>query len=340
MAEAVGLTDPLPGLSTNLIGDDVMQAIRRIGWWAMLTFLFVALSAPGNAGSANRMKLIVPLGAGGALDRMARAAAEAMSTAANRQVDVENHPPREGGSSGFRTFLGRPADGTSLLAWFEPAVASTQTDDFFEKVAIINVQQIEPPVIAAGAHTGWTSLDDMIQDMQKAPGRFRIGVGGRTAGGSLLALALLDNLGLDATIVEYASGGKARKALLRNEIDIVAGSINSIRKLDDKVVPMATFSPRRSRAWPEVPAIREALGGRSEAAVMGAVYRFIGVHRSFADSNPEAFAALAEDFEIAAQELQNRGRQTHWFGPLESTALLQRAHQHFADLIKRVAIPK
>lgn len=303
---------------------------------ALATLALVAMTPLAGAGPINRATIIVPLGAGGALDRMARRVATTMPDAANIQVDIENHPAKDGDNTGYKTFLRRPADGAHWLAWFEPGVAASRPDDFFENVAIINVQEIEPPVLAASKQTGWSSLADMTKGMSDAPMHFRIGIGGRAAGGPLLALALLDKLGLDASIVDFPSGGKARKALLRGEIDMVAGSVNAIRKISDSVVPLAVFSPRRIRAWPDVPTIREALGDRADAAVIGAVYRFIGVHRSFADANPQAFDALVQNFQSMTQDLRDGGHHAHWFGPTESTSLLHRAHEHFADLIGRV----
>ena len=313
-----------------------MPVFLRLVSWVLLISVFAALPSPISAGPVTRASIIVPLGAGGALDTMARRTAQTMSAMGHRQIDVENLPAKDQQPTGYQTFLRRPADGSNLLVWFEPAVAASGAADFFENVAIVNVQEIEPPVLVASRRTAWSSLDDMVQAMQEAPGRFRVGVGGRTAGGSLLLLALIDELELDVVVKDFRSGGKARKALLRDEVDVIAGSAGSMRKIEDNVVPLAVFSPRRVRVWPDVPTIREGLGADVDAVPYGAVYRFVGVHRSFADTDPEAFAALVRDFEAATRELQNQGLQHHWFGPNESTSLLRRANQHFTDLIDQV----
>ena len=185
----------------------------------------------------------------------------------------------------------------------------------------------------------------MIAAVREAPNTYRLGIGGRTGGGPLLTSALLANLGLEMTEMIYGSGGKARKGLARGEADLTAGSMTAVRKLGDEIKPLAVFSPRRLRAWPEVPTLSEALGQESHHAVSGAVYRFFAVHRRFAEAEPEAFEMLVESFRRMVEEDRDfsknasaRGVGAHWFGPEESTSLVQRSHQHFNKLIEDLRI--
>lgn len=221
----------------------------------------------------DRLNVIVPLAAGGALDRVARTVEQFLPHIADVTVTVENHSPKEG-KDGYREFMRRPADGSTILAWFEPAAAAYQPNISLDDLAIINVQEIEPPILVASRETGWHDLQDMMAAIRTAPNEYRLGIGGRTGGGAILASALLANLDLDVTSVTYGSGGKARKGLARGEVDLTAGSINAVRKLGNKVTALAVFAPRRLRSWPEVPTLREALGPEADHAVSGAVYRF------------------------------------------------------------------
>ena len=166
--------------------------------------------------------------------------------------------------------------------------------------------------------------------------------GSALGGGSLLTTALLNNLDLKVVEATYRSGGQARKAVTNGKVDFTAGSLNALRKMGDRIAPLAVFSPRRLHAWPEVPTIGEALGPQADKAVYGAVYRFYAVRKAFAESEPEAFEDLVEAFRRMTEEdpefLSNADRSgvgAQWFGPTESTSLIQRAHQHFSQLIAR-----
>ncbi|MEM9626161.1 MAG: tripartite tricarboxylate transporter substrate-binding protein [Pseudomonadota bacterium] len=296
-------------------------------------------SQTATADADIRLNVIVPLAAGGALDRFARTVEQFLPNVADIDVAVENYSPKNG-EDGYQEFMRRPADGSTVLAWFEPAAAAYQPEISLDDLAIINVQEIEPPILVASRETGWRDLQDMMTAVRKAPNDYRLGIGGRTGGGALLTSALLTNLDLELTEITYGSGGKARKGLARGEVDLTAGSINAVRKLGDKVTALAVFSPRRLRSWPGVPTLREALGVEADQGVTGAVYRFFAVHRRFAEDNPEAFQALVERFRRMTEddegfrENASEGRVgAHWFGPTESTSLIQRSHQHFRKLI-------
>ncbi len=293
------------------------------------------------AEASDRLSVIVPLGEGGALDRFARTAQQFLPNVIDAEVSVENYSPKNGGD-GYREFLGRPDDQPTILAWFEPAAAAYEPGIDLSDLAIINVQEIEAPILAARSDIGWKNLGDMVAALRQEPNKYRLGFGSASAGGPLLTTALLDKLGLEIVEANYLSGGKARKAIAKGEIDLTAGSLNALRKLGDKVTPLAVFSPRRLRAWPEVPTIRQALGTDADQAIHGAVYRFFAVRRSFAESQPEAFEHLVEAFRRMTEEDQDfldhansRGVGALWFGPVDSTPLIERAHQHFGHLITK-----
>ena len=220
------------------------------------------------------------------------------------------------------------------------AAAAYQHGMSLDDLTIINVQEIEPPVLVASRETGWRDLKDMITAVHKAPNDYRIGIGGRMGGGFLLASAFLTNLDLQLTPVVFGSGGMAREGLIRGEIDVSAGSLSAMHKLGDRVTPLAVFSSRRLRSWPEVPTLREALGSDAGQAVSGAAYRFFAVHRRFAEDDPEAFRTLVENFrrmtednEGFRQNANSKPVGAHWFGPMESTTLVRRSHQRFSEMI-------
>ncbi|MGI9491939.1 MAG: tripartite tricarboxylate transporter substrate-binding protein [Geminicoccaceae bacterium] len=291
--------------------------------------------------ASDKLNVIVPLGKGGALDRFARTAEQFLPNVMDVDVSVENFSPKNG-EDGYSEFLNRTPDGSNILAWFEPAAAAHKPRISLDDLAIINVQEIEPPILAARSDIGWDNLGDMVDALRRTPNKYRFGFGSASAGGAILTTALLSNLDLKIVNAHFQSGGKARKAVARGEVDFTAGSLNALRKMGNRITPLAVFSPRRLRAWPEVPTIREALGTRSHLAIHGAVYRFFAVHRTFAENEPEAFTKMVDTFRRMTQEdpdfqrnTDKRGVGARWLGPTESTSLIRRAHQHFGQLMTR-----
>ncbi len=296
-------------------------------------------SHTSRAEADDKLSIIVPLGSGGALDRFARTAERFLPNSLGVEVEIENYSPKKS-EDGYRAFLERPADGKTVLAWFEPSAAAYPPGMSLDDLAIINVQEIEAPILAARSDLGWNNLEEMIEALRENPDHYRFGIGGAAGGGTLLTSAFLRNLDVKIRRASFPSGGKARKAVAKGDADFTAGSLNAIRKLGDKVTPLAVFAPRRQRAWPEVPTIREALGTKRDQAVLGAVYRFFAVHKAFAETNPDAYAELVEAFRQMTQDdpdfrsdSKKRGVGARWFGPRESETLIRRSHQQYTTIL-------
>lgn len=286
------------------------------------------------ADAPDDLTIIVPLGSGGALDKMARHMAEHLTRRGEYDVSVENRVIK-GTSDGYRDFLERPADGSTVLAWFEPAVSKYDGQFSYDDLSIINIQEIEPPILGARGDLGWRSLDDLIKAAQERPGTIRIGAG--KAGGNLLLLGRqFEELGIDIEQVDYASGGKARQGLLNNEIELTIGSLKAMKKLGDAVVPLAVMAPRRLRLWPEVPSIAEAVEPYGATAIYGASYRFFAVRKDVGTDHPAALERLTnamKDLVLEDDAFKERyGGVARWFGKDDSRSLLSRANAQFKSL--------
>lgn len=294
---------------------------------------------PAKAGAD--LTFIVPLGEGGALDKLARRVAKYLPEVSDYSIDVENRLIK-GESDGYRDFLDRSADGSTVLTWFQPAAASYGPGFDIDDLAVINVQEIEPPIFAARSDRGWATLEDFVAEARRRPNEFRIGAG--QAGGNLLIMMRqFEALGIKVQEVDYASGGKARKGLLRGEVDLTIGALKAIRKLGRDVTPLAIMAPRRLRLWPEIPTIGEAVKFSGVKPIFGSSYRFFAVRREVKDNRPAVFAKLVDAFERLTLEhepfRQASGGHAQWFGPVESKSLISRAHAHFIDLQQKTIVP-
>jgi len=306
-----------------------MATTRRTFLQLAAASSLITLPHPAMAGTD--LTFIVPLGAGGALDRLARRVADHLPDVSDYSVTVENRPIKAGGD-GYRDFLKRPADGTTVLTWFMPAAANYGPDFKMTDLAVINVQEIEPPVLAARSDLGWTSFEDFVAEARRRPNELRVGGGGNL----LVATRQFEQLGLKVRVVDYPSGGKARAGLLRGEIDLTLGSLKALKKIVDKVTLLAIMAPRRLRLWPEIPTIVEAVKFANAEPIFGAAYRFFAVRREVKEASPDAFDKLVAAFERLTTEHEPfrdaSGGYTRWFGPEDSAGLVARAHAQFIDL--------
>lgn len=272
------------------------------------------------------------------MDKLARRVAKYLPDVSDYQIAVENRPIR-GDDDGYRDFLSMPADGSTVLAWFQPGAANYRPGFNVDDLAIINVQEIEPPILAARRDLGWSTFGDFIAEARRRPGELRFGGGGN----KLAAVRQLEELGVDVRIIDYPSGGKARAGLLNGEIDLTLGSLKAIRKLGDNAKPLAILAPRRLRLWPEIPTIVEAVKPFGAKPMFGSAYRFFAVRREVKENHPAVFERLVDAFErLTLQSVPFReasGGHTRWFGPAESTSLVSRAHAQFLALKESTITP-
>jgi len=294
-------------------------------------------SVAGEGGKTN-LTFIVPLGTGGALDRLARRVADHLPDVSDYRVNVENRPIK-GGNDGYQDFLSSPVDGSTVLTWFLPGAANYSAGFDVDDLAIINVQEIEPPILVARSDLGWATLADIVAEARRRPNELRLGAGGNR----MVAVRQFEKLGIKVRLVEYPSGGKARAGLLRGEIELTLGSLKAMRKLGDNITPLAIMAPRRLRLWSEVPTIVEAVKFAKAKPVFGSAYRFFAVRREVKESHPDAFNKLVKAFERLTVEhepfREASGGHTQWFGPLQSASLVARAHAQFLDLKSTDIVP-
>jgi len=306
-----------------------------------LGFMLVGTPLPSIAQEPSDLTIIVPLGEGGALDKMARNAAKYLPDVGDYRVTVENRVIK-GDRDGYQDFLDRPADGSTILAWFEPAASTYKRGVDLDDLAIINVQEIEPPILAARSDLGWKTFEDFVNAAKLRPGYYRIGAG--KAGGNLdLMERQFRELGIEVKQVDYASGGQARKGITNDEIDLTIGSLKALKKLKSKIIPLVVMAPRRLRLWREVPSISEALAASDAAPIHGASYRFFAVRKQVLALHPETFDGLSSAFKRLNTEnegfLSKYNGQQQWIGHLDGQSLINRIHSHFLDLQEKTIRP-
>jgi len=254
----------------------------------------LAQQAPWPNGN---VKLIVPFGAGGSVDRFSRGLASHWEKNLGGASMVVENRGGAGGMLGARTFMGAPKDGSVLFAGIQPTLSMNivaQGADFsLDDFVFVNIEQRDFASITVRADSKYKTIQDLVNDIRANPGKIKLSmVPG--SGTYLFGLAFVKGLNLDVNIVTFNGGGAQRTDLLGGHSDAMVASAYGDMVLGDKVRVLAVSSLEPFPGWPNAQPITKAYPELKIPAIGD--NRFIAVSREFAESNPAAFDALVESY--------------------------------------------
>jgi tripartite-type tricarboxylate transporter receptor subunit TctC len=223
-------------------------------------------SCPGGA-----VRIIVPVAAGGPMDRLARGLAERLSASRGQPHVVEN---RSGGMTipAWDAVAKAAPDGCTLL------IASTSGRTvlpFQAKLPFDPARDLQPvtpladvpQLFVAHPSAGMTSLGDLVQRARQAPQGVTIAIPSPGALTHLAAVALQRASGIRLVEVPYRGG-----AMMSADVGSVLPLVQA-----GELVPLATASSRRLPQLPQVPTVAEAGFGDLEALNVYALFAPAGL---------------------------------------------------------------
>ena len=224
------------------------------------------------------VKLLVPVGAGGAADTLSRNLSNGFAQFANGQpLIVENRPGGGGAIAATAVVREKPDGYTLFLAEVGPnAVSHTLSklsyDPHTAFTPIIHAANF-PAVVLIRPTLPYKTLSEFIAAAKAQPGKFNYasaGVGNWTH----LFMAYLNSLaGIEQINVVYRSGAEMLNALLKDEADTaiitVSTSLGQIR--EGKVRALASSAEKPMPQLPNVPSAGQTLRGFDVAVWHGIV---------------------------------------------------------------------
>jgi tripartite-type tricarboxylate transporter receptor subunit TctC len=230
------------------------------------------LSAPTAGAFPDRpITILVPFAAGGPLDLTARVVGEHMSGTLGQPVLIENVTGGGGAIASTRVARSRP-DGHLLLIQ-QPALAVNVTlmpnasfdpAQDFAGIALLNSS---PLFMLASKQLNVRSLADAEIWMKKNSGNIRFGHAGIGSLSHLCALLLVNNVGVQATMIPYRGGAPAIADTVAGHTDLYCSSaqlaIPQIRT--GALVGLAVTAKERMALVPDVPTVAEV--GHADLAV-------------------------------------------------------------------------
>lgn len=238
-------------------------AIMQILAAGMLA-VYAGITAAQEAYPAKPVRIIVPVGAGGATDIVARALGQRLAATWNQQVVVEN---RAGGGSniGFEVASKAAADGYTLLL-AQPAF--TVNVSLYKKLLYDPIRDFSAvTLVGTGAsvlvvHPSLAvhSLKELIALARTKPGRLTFASSGNGTTPHLSGELLKAMAGIDIQHVPYKGAAQAATDLLGGHVDMAFVSLASVvpQLKAEKLRALAVTSEKRSAVMPALPTFAEA----------------------------------------------------------------------------------
>ncbi len=234
---------------------------------AALTITIVAAQAAFAAYPDRPVRMIVGFPPGGAADILARAAGQQLSERIGQQVVIDNR----GGAGGLiatETAMRGNPDGYTLLFSSIPHVINPH---LYKKVAYDALKDFTPVVqfvavplmMASGPSLKAQTVKELIDYAKANPGKLNYGSAG-SGSSSHLAVELFKSMaGIDMAHIPYKGTGPLITDMIGGQIALTIASAVPLapQVRSGKLRGLAVTGPKRSPAFPAIPAIAETVKG-------------------------------------------------------------------------------
>lgn len=231
---------------------------------SMLLALIPALEADAQTYPAKAVRMIVPYGAGGSVDVIARLLAVKLTESMEQQVLVDNRPGAAG-NIGTELTVRAPGDGYTIMVATTPLVVNPSLYaklpfDVTKNLAPVSLVASSPFVLVVHPSLPVKSVKELIALAKKQPNKLNY-TAGNSGTNSHIAGELFKNLtGTRITHVAYSGGARSLISILNGETDLgILGFdvvISQVR--NGRLRALGITSTKRAPALPELPTIAEA----------------------------------------------------------------------------------
>ena len=322
--------------------------MKRI--WLATLVLCLAAALPPAAQAQNYpsrpITMVVPWGAGGGTDAVARMLAALLEKELGQPVNVVN---RTGGSGvvGHQAFAAATPDGytigliTAEISMMHYQGLTRLDGTSFTPLGLIN---IDSAAIQVKADSPYKNMADLVDAIRRNPGKLR--ASGTARGGSwhLSLYGMLADLKIDPNTVPWvpsASNAAGLQELAAGGLHIVCGSHAEARALIEagKVRSLAIMDTRPSELFPDVPTLRAATGSKW----ISNVWRGVGAPKNLPKPVEDKLATAvrkAYDSKEYKDFMHARGFGVKYLPPQEFAAFMAKTDAETGALMKSVGLAK
>ena len=323
--------------------------MRRFGRVRLAALFGAAVLAAASGATAQTyptgpVRVLVPFGAGGATDVVARVFADRLQQRMGQSFTVENRAGAAG-QLAAAAFARAPADGYTLM--FTTAapitVAPLLSDKLqydprkdFVPVAVVAVQ---PVWIVVNANSPFRTLADLIRQAKDNPGKLTYGTSGVGTELHLAAEAVARSAGIQMVHVPFRGGGEVITALLGTQVDFAALSTASIAGAvrQGTLRVLAVSSPQRMTDFPDVPTFAELGHAGATMVPWWGVMAPAGTPQPIVTRLTQELEAASRD-ETARERLKATFVQIEFAGPEEFARRLEAETMLYGEVIRAANI--
>lgn len=249
------------------------RRLSRLSTLTRRTVLGLSLAAAAGGAFAQQrwpdrpITLVVPWGAGGGTDAVARMLGSLMEKDLGQPVNVVN---RTGGSGvvGHAAIAGAPPDGYTIgLITVEITMMHHQkltelNPTSYTPIALVN---LDPAGFQVRADSAYKNINDVVNAVRANPGKFKASGTGQGGIWHLALAGMLRDAKIDPASVPWVPSNGAAPGLqdlVAGGVEFVPCSLPEARSLIDagKVRSLAIMDSQRSALYPNVPTLKEATG--------------------------------------------------------------------------------
>ena len=240
----------------------------RLSTLAVAALLSV-LAAPSHAADwpAKPVTVIVPFGAGGNTDMMARLGAQHLAAKLGQSFVIENRPSAGGALATGQVAAAAPDGYTLLFAASSMIVLTPQlqklTFDPMKQLVPITNMGTGTQMIAIKRELPVKTLPEFIAYAKANPGKLNYTVAGTQNISHLAPALLFARAGIDIVLVPQKSEPAAIADLMAGQVDLYFGNSSSLLPHinSDRVRLIAVGTPTRLSVAPDIPSVSETLPG-------------------------------------------------------------------------------
>lgn len=317
----------------------VRASISLLAVWTLLS------ASVAQAYPEKPVSLIVPFGAGGLPDQVARNLAEAAKPHFPKAILVVNRPGGAGTVGGAEVVQAKPDGYTIGITTKGPMLVQPQISnlpykgpaDFLPVIKLVN-----PPLVwAVRAEAPWSTMKEVLEYAKTNPGKIRVAHPGAGSLQHLTLETLKEKAGVDMTPVPFGGGGgEMTAAVLGGHVEatvippvVILGLVQA-----GKMRVLATFEEKRNPLFPDVPTVRE-LGYDVTGGNPLFVFAPNGTPDHVVQAIHDAFKKAIES-ESFTKFAQSKSLVIDYKGPTELKQELEGDHALFGALVKKLNLKK
>jgi tripartite-type tricarboxylate transporter receptor subunit TctC len=288
----------------------------------------------------------VPWAAGGGTDAVARFIGSKLEKEFGQPVNVIN---RTGGNGviGHQAIATAQPDGytiglitleINMMHW----VGLTElTYQAYTPFALMNA---DPAAIHVRTDSPYKTLNELVDAIKANPGKLKASGTGQGGSWHLALAGMLKELGADPKTVPWVPSTGAATALqdlASGGVDFVSCSLPEAEALikAGRVKTLAFMAPERSKAFPDVPTLKEVTGSGWEKGVWRGMVGPKGMPQDIATKYEAAFKKIYDSAEFK-EFMDKRGFGLVWADAAGFSTFMEKDNKEIGEILKELGLAK